>query len=301
MGRRYKLHIRLNEGDRYKSSWVTLKKSPPIDSVYTAFEEKATTNKDEPLFGFQTYLDTHDPANGTRFYRWEWDETWQYAVPFPETWKYLGNNLLEPLNEAKEFCYTGTSSNTIIIGSSVGNGEDVISRQPISFVSTATNRLRLKYSLSVKQYALEEEEYFFWKGLQETNNDLGTLFDRQPQSVVGNIKNLDNPGVPVLGYFSASGVSESRIFLSRWNVPAEQLVSLRIPTGYHGCALDTLLLSEGATDEQIFKVIDIGTLVFYNFHTSLSGRILGYLFATKECSDCTLAGGVTEKPDFWED
>src|ERR1035437_3015770 len=83
IGRFYTLHINTNVANKnhnYESSPVALKPVPPIDSVYY---EKVTLQENNGIStqeGCQIYLNTHDPINQTKFYRWEYSETWEFQL-----------------------------------------------------------------------------------------------------------------------------------------------------------------------------------------------------------------------------
>jgi hypothetical protein len=64
----YRLAIITKDGS-YRSDFAAIKPTPPIDSV----GYKITAN------GVQLYVNTHDPANNTTFYRWDYQETWKFG------------------------------------------------------------------------------------------------------------------------------------------------------------------------------------------------------------------------------
>lgn len=292
VGESYQLHITLNDGREYESDPVLLKRVPEIDSVYARFESRATAEGE--IEGMQILLDTNDPENSTRFYRWTWDETWRYSVPFPAYFEYLGQLNTRPKN-ANQTCWQSNISTSISVGSSLQNTTDIIAEQALTFVSAADHRLQSRYSLLVKQYALDELEFLFWNSLKESATGAGTLFDRQPASIVGNVRNIADSGEPVLGYFSASAVSTKRIYVNRSEVFAfadQQYIDDCFAT------IDTIPLEPGY-DNEVFDAIDKG-LVFYDYYREVVA-ISGFLMVTEGCSDCTVRGGTTEKPDFWID
>ena len=57
----YQLKISTNDGNEFRSGFSKVLTSPSIDSVYWIQDSS----------GVQIYLNTHDPANNTRYYRWE--------------------------------------------------------------------------------------------------------------------------------------------------------------------------------------------------------------------------------------
>jgi hypothetical protein len=194
----------------------------------------------------------------------------------------------------KGVCYNQSQSNSIYLASSLNNAEDVISKFPIRTVSGFGSRLRYRYSLLVKQYALNEEEFLFWKGVQEANEQTGSLFDRQPQSNRGNIVRVENENEPVLGYFGVSGYSEKRIFIPRSELPRLAVIGEQY---IQNCFAKADTLFKGLdTEQDVFNALATGR-VFSNFLRDPD--IVGWILGTKDCTDCTTAGGSTEKPDFW--
>ncbi len=289
-GRRYRLLISTRDGSRYQSDWVTLKPSPPIDSVYWEFDQRRSM--EGQVEGVQFFVDTHDPENNTKFYRYRWTETWTYFAPFATTLDYLGD-LKTAIRDYNRTCWIDEASRVINLASSQGNVKDVISNQSLNFVSTETNRLNIRYSILVEQLVMNEDEYNYWKGLKETNAETGELFDKQPQSLISNVVNIDNPDETVLGYFSVSGVSTQRVFIQRGDLPEGTTVK----SLYAKCELIELEFSDpfSLAEREVLRNIKWGVWMFVNF----SGP--AFLVTTPECADCTIRGGYTTRPDFWVD
>lgn len=292
IGEEYRLIIETRDGKAYQSEWKLLKRSPPIDSLYYVYGEKVTENG--PLIGLQTYVDTHDPENQAQYYRYEWTETWIYNAALAARWTYLGNDTRE-LFPQKRTCWQEEVSTTISLASSVQNQSDIISGHPILFVSTATPRLLHGYSLLVKQYALDREEYLFWELLKETLEETGTLFDKQPTPITGNIFSVGS-NEPVLGYFSASTVSEQRIFLKGdQDLPKNTPIDVTLTKQ---CYDGRVYINKSITSERDIRLALERGLIFYDWVIE-GGEIIQYIFTTPICSDCTVQGGTLEKPDYW--
>src|SRR5882724_12181195 len=75
---KYRLHILTSDGREYASDYIAVKNTPPIDSLVW-----------QQLNGVTIFVNTHDPQNKTRYYRWEYDETWEYHSSFHSELKYL--------------------------------------------------------------------------------------------------------------------------------------------------------------------------------------------------------------------
>ncbi len=295
-GKEYRLLIDL-PGANYASEWILLRESPPIESLYAEYDERV--NSEGPVEGMQVFLNTGDPSGETRYYRWEWVETWRYQAQFAALVNYLGFDQLEE-KESFSTCYHVDSSRVIKVATTAQNIEDRLNGYPLLYIDTETNKLASRYSILVRQYVMSEEEFFFWKTIQESIENVGSLFDRQPQSRTGNVHNINDETEPVLGYFSATSVAEKRLYIDRNDLPERTVVYTKFRECYRG--LDTVFkadyIGQEEVDEAVFREISYGK-VFYNIFGF--PIISGYILTSPECSDCRELGGTSIKPDFWED
>jgi len=270
--KRYRLRIQA-AGSFYSSDFVPVKQSPPIDSIGWEQPDNLTF-----------FVNTHDPANATRYYRWEYDETWQYETPYESVFIFE-NGQIRPRDSSElvHVCYRHTNSSDIILGTSAQLNEDVITHVPLLTIPRNSRKLELKYSLNVKQYALTEEAFKYWQLLKKNTEQVGTLFDAQPSQLIGNIHSESDPAEPVLGYVSVSSIQSKRIFLStfslhNWEITPEEICTARIVPG----------------DSAIFYLsLDPSLGVAY----LVSGG--GVALSTHQCYDCTLLGGTNKKPSYW--
>jgi Domain of unknown function (DUF4249) len=271
IGRSYTLHIdTYSTGSHsYESYPVEMKPVPQLDSLYyekTVIEPASENFKG--VNGCQIYLDTHDPENICRYYRWDFTETWVLRLPFPVV---------------NQICWITENSHNINIKSTAAFNESTITRFPLNYITNLTDRLKSKYSILVNQYSLSEDEYAYWEKIQNITVQVGGLYDIIPASVPSNIKCIENPAEKVLGYFSVSAKSSKRIFIKD---NFEGIVDL-----YNNCVKDTIPYKDppglGITvwilDDEPFH---IGP---YKVTTEIKG-----------CADCTVRG-TNIKPDFWQD
>jgi len=66
---KYRLRIHTAGNKDYLSDYTPFKLTPAIDSI-------SWTAKGDGLY---IYANTHDPSNATRYYQWQYDETWKYT------------------------------------------------------------------------------------------------------------------------------------------------------------------------------------------------------------------------------
>ncbi len=280
VGRSYQIQIQTMNGNKYESEDVVMKKTPPIDDLRYEFEEKPNGE-----MGVQFYINTHDSENNTWYYRWEWDETWEFMTPY-DSYLLWEDNMLKLRDERINICWKFGNSTSIEISTSKNLSSDFISDYPLLFVSTMTDRLKVKYSLNVRQYALSAESYTFWNELKKTTETLGTLFDPQPSTIKGNIHNINNRKETVLGYFDASEVHEQRIFIKSRDLP-----SVQYPNYYSYC-FDSIV-----SGGRIPIMINANWMIVTE--TTDERGFPAYLFSIPSCVDCRVYG-TNEKPEYWD-
>jgi Domain of unknown function (DUF4249) len=274
IGRQYSLHISTNsptDNHNYESYPAELKPVPPIDSVYY---EKVTISENSGNItqqGCQVYLNTHDPANQCKYFRWEYTETWEFRLPYT-----VPNSL----------CWISDNSNTINIKNASVIEEVNIDRYPLDFISNETDRLRVKYSMLVNQYSLNEDEYLYWEKLQSFSEQVGGLYDMIPSAVPSNVYCTDDQNEKVLGYFSVSGRSSKRIFIK------DNFAGVLTPYTDQVCIADTIF--GGA------PIPSLNIYVWIIIDHPLPPPSYQVVTRTKGCYDCTVRG-TNIKPDFWTD
>jgi hypothetical protein len=98
---------------------------------------------------------------------------------------------------------------------------------------------------------------------------------------------VDDPGEPVLGYFSISAKSSRRIFIK------DEFAGIIDP--YRNCITDTVY------GDGNIKNLDISVWVLIDILAGGFGSPrMRVLTDTKGCADCTVRG-TNKKPDFWID
>ncbi len=282
-GRKYKLLIETTDGNKYESAFEELKKIPDIDSIHWQYKEKPSIDPDNPVKGIEILVDTHDPENKTRYYSWNWYETWEFLTPYQK-------------DTLPSHCWKYDSSRVIQIGSTDHLTEDILQNYPLYYISGSTNRLARRYSVLVKQYSLTKEAFNYWSRIKETNENTGTLFDAIPTQVTGNITDLSNPDKPVLGYFQASAVTSRRIFIDRSELMVHKLY---VSGGFDYCESQMFTDTLGTPrPSYLGPVENEGWIIYYQ---EVSGNDINtYLTNSVACCDCSVSGSPV-RPDFWTD
>jgi hypothetical protein len=281
-GQQYQLKIITSDGNEFRSELSSVHISPPIDSVYW--------NQDSA--GVHIYLDSHDPGNNTRYYRWQNVETWEYHAAFDSYLIYIDENniIFRDLNNQIFKCYQMQVSPSIAVATTSRLTSDILNKYEVIFIPAGSEKITAEYSDLISQYAISADAFNFWENLKKNTEQLGTLFDFQPFTEFGNIQCVNNPAIKCIGYISFTTAQKKRILINYKDVNSWNY------TPYYKCSQDTI-----RTDlvSQVFQ--PAGGPYFY----SLIGQTLDtthtpvYLFAPVPCVDCRLHGGSTIKPAFW--
>jgi hypothetical protein len=310
VGRTYVLHISADDGQEYESDPCLMYPVPEIESVYFAKDQQLANNATQSLDGISIYLDSKD-ADNNQYFRWSYEETWKYRVPYPKKFNYVkGANPdfpgFVPVNDVKEFCWNNRRSGEILIRS-ISNGQtEKIKKQFVYFIPTEkSSRLLYQYTVLVKQYSISKNEYDFWDNLKQVNETGNDIFARQPYSVLSNLHSTTNPKERVLGFFQVSAVSQQRK-----NIVFDEVGYLGLPFYSIDCSAMSMNREFWATPcmcppptwDDVYRNMSSTT---YNLFTEPlydnSGSVLlKMVFTRPECADCELSGSTNE-PYFWKD
>jgi hypothetical protein len=281
------IRIKTGDGRQYLSDNTEAKAAPAIDNINYAASST----------GVKINLDSHDAANATRYYRWDYVEVWEYYSKYYSTYVSNGTKVVprDIINNQIYHCWNTVNSSDILLASTVKLAQDVVSAQPIIAIDAFSPRISIKYSILLKQYALTEAEFNYWESVRKNNQNLGTIFDSQPSDSPGNIHCLSNRSEQVIGYVGAGAYSSKRLFIDRTQLPV-------YPLQFSGCILDTIYLVNPKTqqnDEDRYYNTPKAPMVPIDEYRDLNHVLLGHFGSTVDCVDCRTQGGITRKPTFW--
>ncbi len=283
VGSPYRLSVKTPEGKQYLSKWEKLLPCPAVDSVYSEFESKPTTDPKITEDGLQFYIDFKADKNYGHYFRWQIEETYEYHSTFPlnrwrdENLQY--HDLVKP-DYTNFVCYKTANLGEIFVLSTEGFATNSYKKFKLHFVNNLTQRLQHQYSILVRQYSLSKEAYQYWETLKKNNQESVDLFGRQPANVIGNIYNANDTTEKALGYFSVSTMNSKRIMIR--SVPG---ISFDKVFYCKAIPIDAPLPPDGA---------------IYFAWADLNGeKVLGT--TNEDCIFCELLGGTTVKPAYWDD
>lgn len=269
-----RLKIRTTNGREYISDNIPVIKTPAIDSISWRKEAR----------GFFIYANTHDPADNTHYYRWDYSETWQYRANFFSTLIYE-NGLRDRFPQEYIYeCWRTNASTELLLASSVKLSQDIIHEKSVRVIPLNGIELSIKYFIFLKQYALTREHYEYLENLKRITEQTGSIFDAQPSEIKGNIHAVDNKNEVVIGYVSASSVAEKKLYIKNEEVKPWTFIQPCKEVKVPSASIDNYFRS--------------GALIPLYYDGAGPAQVV--LATERICADCTIRGGVTTRPDFWQ-
>jgi Domain of unknown function (DUF4249) len=275
----YRLYIKTAAGKEYRSAFIAIRHTPEIKEVgWKAYPD-----------GTQITVDTEGENNNTRYYRWTFEETWEYHTRYVSYLTFNDTGVVVPRlpDQMIDKCYRTVPSTQIYTMSTVPFAEDIVNDYELPFLPIGTEKLSHRYSILVKQYAISKETYEYLEKLKKTSQGLSGLYAPQPSTVKGNIRNIADASEAVLGYFDAGQSTEKRLLIGKEGVPSYLQLDYRDNSIV--CWFDTL---QNPPNTDRFVLGD------YAFDRDTQ-EFKGITFTTVECADCRVKKGVTKKPEFW--
>jgi hypothetical protein len=275
----YRLRIKTIGGKEYLSELMSVLTSPAIDSLNWRRERD----------GVGIYIDAQDKSNNTKYYQWDYTETWeQRSVEFSD-YIYKDGKVQDrdPIEKAKIFtCWKNESSSNILINSTAKLSSDVVDDFPLALIPNRSERLGVRYSMLVRQYAISREAFEYLSLMKRNSEQIGSIFDNQPSDIIGNIKCISNPNERVIGFITVSQIVQRRIFIN----------NNQVPNWNFSLTCNPLVIRNHKDSLQAAFLTGSNLITTYN--SGFIG-IESYNANTALCLDCRTRGGNNVKPSFW--
>jgi hypothetical protein len=275
---------------------VAIIPNPPIDSI--SYLQNGA--------GLQISVNTHNPQNNTRYYKWQYKETWEFHSAYLSKLKYVIDPTpqgyiyslkpavvayypVDPYDSTIFICWQSDASTQILLGSSAALSEDLI-HLPIVTVPSGSQKLTVLYSIDIVQYGWSEAGYQFLQAMKKNTENTGSIFNPLPSQLIGNIHCISDPTKMVVGYFNISPEQEKRFFISAADVP-DWNYNMSCPL----FEIPNIADSISKYGSQLLPIVAAKTKPI-PFSTAL--EIVTFKASYPDCVDCTLSG-TNVKPPFW--
>jgi hypothetical protein len=296
---KYRLNINTPNNRQYATDYKNYVVSPPVDSLSWQQEDG----------GVSIFAHAHDISNSTRFYKLDYEETWEFHSDYRVSLKFVevppdadGNKFTlqyirtDQLTDPGLFyCYNNRISSNINIVSTESLGTNELFYR-VRHITPAAIELSVLYSINLKQYALSKEGYEFFVKMKKNTESLGSIFDAQPSEIAGNVKCITNPSELTIGYVEFSTIETKRLFINN-----EQLDDWGYELGCKAFFEPNSSFSgyPYPNDHRLFNHIAERDLIPTTpAETGPGGGVIKFFVATRMCADCTMRG-TNVKPDFW--
>lgn len=237
VGDAYELEFLTEKGKFYKSSSEIMPPVSAVNRAYDVFNPKGIPKLSEYYGEFtpsnDIYLDFDDPAGEKNFYRWQWTlwELQKTCTTCNQGKYYLFDaengvdgdcfkDLTLKYNDiydytCEDLCWDIFYSKDITIFSDIytngqGQKDKLVAQIPLLQSNPCL--------VSLQQNSLTPNAYRFLKLIQDQANNSGTLADTPPAPIQGNVTNQKDKNELIIGFFTASSVSEYRTMLWRKNI-----------------------------------------------------------------------------------
>jgi hypothetical protein len=314
--RNYQLHITTKDGKSYSS---TNEKLTTVNEIETV--APVVTTKEGDL-GIEITVNSFDPTNTSKYYRYEYEETYKIIAPrwvsteaiaryFPPGSTLEGEIILKQRETETRTCYSTKKSDHIILTNTNNLSEDRVNF-PLRFISSSDYIIMNRYSIFVKQYVQNFAAHTFYQTLKDISGSESILSQTQPGFFAGNIKSDDNSNEKVIGFFDVSSVSNKRIFFNFSDLfPAEPTPKYpyNCPDITDSNKLEYVFKYCFATPGPCRGLAVLGNLivrnsVYYNGHNKFgvvpSDGSVDIQMYPIQCGDCT-SFSSNIKPTFWID
>jgi hypothetical protein len=181
-------------------------------------------------------------------------------------------------------CWHKSHFKDIFIGNTSDFQTNCITNFPLNFTANENGKLRIRYGITVRQYALTDYSYNYWKGSLENSNLQGSINNTQPYQLIGNIKNVDNPEEKVFGIFEASAVKSMSLLVDKAPEKPE-------PDPLNYCIGQTI-------PQTSIRYMPAGT---YARFTVIGENPYYIVMRNLECIFCEGTGGTSIMPEYWDE
>lgn len=214
----YAIEVRV--GNRqYRSDFLQPIRTPEIEKLGWEAKDKGKT--------VDIQISTHDPKEEVKYFRWAYEEDWEIKVEAFTNyyWDWESMSIRDDLTLSSSFnryyCWGHDKSKSFLLGTTDKLQSATIKDKTLlrHQASEDNSRFYYLYSILVKQYGISLEAFNYFQNLQKNIEESGSIFAPLPTEMEGNIRCIENPNEPVIGFVVATTEKTSRIYIDSKEVP----------------------------------------------------------------------------------
>jgi len=279
--KKYRLVILL-DGEEYQSNYISPAISPPVKASFK-FDQNYLINLCVSTTGYE---------NQPGYYLWSYQEDWEttatlYSDSVVIDYKTVYNDLNS--SENRYYCWKKDSSRMLILGTTEKLIENTIREKTIQYFSCFDDRFSVLYRVKLSQNTMHKEGYDYFYNLKKNVEQTGSIFGTIPSEIMGNIKCVSNPKIPVIGYVDVSTTTYDEQYQnSDYYDPRNK-----------GLAATACLMRLDTFDIKDPQPRPGSGSVIYAHEYGWMGIIISNIYISDNCVDCTKYGGTKRKPKNW--
>lgn len=294
-GRTYQLNIETSSGEIYQSEAEELLPGGEINDIMV--ERRYIENTE----GLAITVNSGMSEDASSYYKFEYEEAYKVVSPFKYPIDLFFDFTTETFYEVwkdyeEEVCYATDSSSDIILASTQNLASNRLDNFLVEFIEIGNPKVSHRYSILIKQIAISERAYNYFKTQEELSSNNNLFSQVQPGFVYGNIQPV-NTQKEVIGYFNVSEVSGKRIFFNFLDYHSIFDLRTFVATG---CEVDRPILVPfpyGTYGSGLFEQLNAGEIKYFG-PTEDNPRETPYQFVPGECINCRFWGDL-EPPEYW--
>ena len=298
----YQLHVITKNNRSYTSTNQNLTTETQIDNI-----KVDRIVNDDNVDGVAFLVDSFDPTNTAKFYKYEFVETFKVVAPMwvdedavvvSDVYPNCDVGLV-PRSEDLKVCYRTEVSNQFNLASTATLTEDRVEGHIAHFLSNQDYKMSHRYSMLLKQFVLSNEGYEYLENLNRFTAEGSAFSQVQTGFLVGNIKSDTNVSEKVIGYFEVASVDSQRVFFNY----TDFYPPTPLPPYIEDCFISAPAIKIDPQREicsGLINIINNGELIFYEVYDGDPVFVDPgpYYMVPRACGDCT-ALGTNIIPDFW--
>lgn len=279
----YTLSIWLKNGKQYTSD-------PMIPIISPEIEELAFVQDND---GVEIYISTKGEQE-KQYFMWSYEEHWIFNSGVRSFLIYEeGSIRIRNEDERVDRCWKDNINPKIVLQDAARFEDNRILQRELIRIPPRSEKLTNRYSVLVKQRAIDQDAFNFWEILRKNSDDIGGIFSPLPSLITGNIQNTEDSSEKVIGFISMGKSSNKRLYINASEVFPWPVF---IPE-YEYCQIfqDTIPPTATAIRDAFNNGVVVPAREVWD-----GMFLLGYRGADYRCVDCTLRG-TNVRPEFWED
>lgn len=275
IGKSYKVYIKV-DGKEYESDFTEMIPTPEIDLFYYTFIP------DPKGFSFGAEVEFNvafqKRANQSNYILWETEEAWKFEL-------YKTEHFFQE-------CYQKSKQRSIVTYDLSKVNEHITQNHTIHTISSNDDHIKLgnEYVIYAKQYGITKEAFTFYNRQRKQLESQGSLYDKVPITILGNITCTTTPDEVALGYFRVSSIVTGKIKLYNKDFPFDPKKQDNCGCFEYNPFTDTL---KDLYDSMGVRYEDT---IWLN---DTSPRVL--IVDSLNCTNCSFNEGTPYPPDFWID